>query len=587
MAAIALRGRLILTRRGSLLQAIPGLGVGLVLALLLVIPVACFLLVAFSPRLFGQPGGWFSFSSFASAVQGGVVVGIVDSVVVSAATAAISVVIALGMAWFITRSTLRGRRAWPFLLWGVLMAPSFMVALGWESLLGQGGTFWNLGLQVRPLTDLFFAPPGVVLVYILKGVPFAYLAVSWAMGALGGEFEDAARIHGAGRLGTWRVLLPMMAPAIWSGMAIVFAETISDYGVAATLAQSSHFPLATYVLFNAVGNFPAQFSVAAAVSWFLVAAAGLALLLQARALRGRVYGSLSGRTRTPSPVQLGRGGQILGVALVGGYFLLALGVPVLGAVMGSLVQPLGPGHSVWTLHWYAGLFQNPLAVEDSWSLPGPLGFSTLNALVAATCVAVLAVPVALYLTRPRAGITARLVDLVLLATVALPGIVLGSGYIFTYNLPWLSQIGLVLYPSAPLLAMAYVANSLPNATRVMMGPVAQVDQAPVKAARVHGATQLGALRHGLIPVVSRSLLWAWVYVFTGVLLELPVSQLLYPPGTPTLAVAIDRALGDAFYGPATTMSVASVAFALLVVAAVLGAFRLLAPRGWRQVGRIT
>jgi len=586
MAAIALRGRLTRVRRRLPLRAGPGVGVGAVIILLLVLPVGAFLILAFSPQLFGQPGGWFDVShSFGQALQGGVLTGLVDSVVISALTAVLSLAIGLGIAWYTTRSTLFGSRYWPFLIWAVLMAPSYLVALGWESLLGKDGAFWDLGLQIPSLTNLFFAPPGVLVVYVLKGVPFAYLAVSWGMAALGGEFEDAARIHGAGRLRTWRVLLPMIAPAMWSGMAIVFAETISDFGVAHTLAASSNFPLATQVMYNFLDDFPTQFSAAAAVSWFVIAAAGGAMLLQSRALRGRVYGVLSGRTRQPIRTPLNTRGQALGLTLVGGYFLLALGVPVLGAVIGSLLSSTGPGHSTWTLSWYQGLLQNRYAVEDSESLPGPLSFSTLNAVIAATAVAVIAIPLAMYLTRPRGGISARTVDLLLLGTVALPGIVLGAGYIFTYNLPFLGDIGLVLYGTAPLLAMAYIAGALPNATRVMMGPVAQVDQAPVSAARVHGAGPVGALRHSLLPVVSRSLVWAWVYVFTGVLFELPVSQLLYPPNSPTLSVSINRLLGDVFYGPATTMSVAAVVYALLVVALVLGAFRLLAPRGWRQIGR--
>jgi ABC-type Fe3+ transport system permease subunit len=33
-----------------------------------------------------------------------------------------------------------------------------------------------------------------------------------------------------------RLIWPMLAPAIWSALAIGFAESISDFGVAATLA---------------------------------------------------------------------------------------------------------------------------------------------------------------------------------------------------------------------------------------------------------------------------------------------------------------------------------------------------------------
>jgi iron(III) transport system permease protein len=564
--------------------------VGAVLVATLVFPVGVFLLVAFSPRLLSQGPGWLTLASFASAIQGGVLTGLANSIVASVIAAVGALLVGLGLAWFTHRSNLLGRRLWPFFVWAVLMAPSYLVALGWEQLLVSHGAFWDLGFRVPWLTSLFFGPVGVVFVYILKGVPFAYLTTSLAMAALGGEFEDAARIHGASRWGVWRVLLPMMAPAVWAALALVFAETISDFGVAYTLAASSKFQLATYTLFGAVDNFPSQFPIAAAVGWMLIAAVGVALFLQSRALRGRVYGALSGRTRQPMRVVLGKGGQLAGLALVGVYFGLALGVPTLGAVVASLLRPSSTGSGIGgiTLQYYQGLGQlgQYRGLGEAGTLSSSMSYSAELAVVVATLVALMAVPLALYLTRARGGVTAKFVDLLLLATVALPGIVLGAGYIFAYNLPLINEIGIRLYGTTPLLAMAYFAGALPTATRVLVGPVAQVDRSPVQAARVHGASQIGAVRDALVPVVSRSLVWAWILTFTGVLFELPVSQLLYPPGSPTLSVSLTHALALSSYGPGTAMTVAAVAFALVVVGAVLGAYRLIAPRGWRQVGAV-
>ncbi|MGC8473176.1 MAG: ABC transporter permease [Candidatus Dormibacteria bacterium] len=562
--------------------------VGAVLAVTLVLPVGLFLAVALSPRLFAQGSAWLTIASFASAVQGGVLPGLVNSIVVSSLAAVGALLVGLTLAWFTHRSNLIGRGPWQFLIWAVLMAPSYLVAMGWEQLLVSHGAFWQLGFRVPWLSSLFFGPAGVLFVYILKGAPFAYLSTSLAMAALGGEFDDAARIHGAGRWEVWRVLLPMMAPAVWSALALVFAETISDFGVAYTLAASSKFQLATYTLFGAVNNFPSQFPVAAAVGWMLIAAVGGALFLQSRALRGRVYGILSGRTRQPVRVVLGKWGQLAGLGLVGTYFGLALGVPAVGAVVASLLKPSssGVGFGGITLQYYQALGRlgTYRGLGEAGGLSSSMAYSAELAVIVATLVSLTAVPLALYLTRGRGGITAKVVDLVLLATIALPGIVLGAGYIFAYNLPLLNQIGIRLYGTTSLLAMAYFAGALPTATRVLVGPVAQVDRSPIQAARVHGSSQAGALRDALVPVVSRSLLWAWILTFTGVLFELPVSQLLYPPGSPTLSVSLTHALALSSFGPGTAMTVASVAFALVVVGAALGGYRLLAPRGWRQQG---
>ena len=587
MAVIARWHRWTLTGWG-LWTAAPSLVVGAILVVTLAFPVGFFLLVAFSPRLFSQGPAWLTIGSFVSAVHGGVLLGLVNSILVSSIAALGALLVGLLLAWFTHRSNLVGRWFWPFLIWAVLMAPSYLVSLGWEQLLVSHGAFWDLGFRVPWLTSIFFGPVGVVFVYVLKGVPFAYLTTSLAMAALGGEFDDAARIHGAGRWAVWRILLPMMAPAVWSALALVFAETISDFGVAYTLAASSKFQLATYTLFGAVDNFPSQFPIAAAVGWMLIAAVGLALFAQSRALRGRVYGALSGRTRQPVRVVLGKRGQLAGLALLGTYFGLALGVPTVGAVVASLLKTSssGSGVSGLTLQYYQGLGQlgHYQGLGEAGALSSSMGYSAELAIAVATLVALTAVPLAIYLTRGRGGITARYVDLLLLATVALPGIVLGAGYIFAYNLPLINQIGIRLYGTTPLLAMAYFAGALPTATRVLMGPVAQVDRSPVQAARVHGSSQIGAVRDALVPVVSRSLVWAWILTFTGVLFELPVSQLLYPPGSPTLSVALTHALALNSYGPGTAMSVASVVFALAVVGVVLMAYRLLTPKGWRQVG---
>jgi iron(III) transport system permease protein len=87
----------------------------------------------------------------------------------------------------------------------------------------------------------------------------------------------------------------------------------------------------------------------------------------------------------------------------------------------------------------------------------------------------------------------------------------------------------------------------------------------------------------VVPIVSRSCLWAWLLTFTAVLFELPVSQMLYPPGQFPLSVAITSALATFIYGPGTAMIVVSIAFALTVVAVALVGFRWLTPRGWRSI----
>jgi iron(III) transport system permease protein len=187
------------------------------------------------------------------------------------------------------------------------------------------------------------------------------------------------------------------------------------------------------------------------------------------------------------------------------------------------------------------------------------------------------------LSKRRTRATGAL-DFLLLASVALPGVVFGAGYIFAYNLPIMSRLGINLYQTATLLVIAYTASSLPTNARVLVGAVSQLQPSLRDAARAHGAGAITAWARGVLPVVSRPIVMAWLFTFCGVFLELPLSQLLYQPGSPPASIAIEDNLSNYHFGVGMAQSVLAVAFALAVVGVVLGGYRLLAPAGWRRIG---
>lgn len=546
--------------------------------LLLVFPTVSFLSLAFSPRLFDQGDQWLTLSSFAFVFRGTAIHGLIDSAVVGVVSALIALACALALALTFIRTTVYGRGVWNICVWAILLMPSYLAVLGWESLLQAHGVLDQFGHPVPLLARLFLGPIGVVWILATKGVPFAYLAISAALSGLGREFEDAARVHGATPRAALRLIIPIIAPALWSAIAIVFAESISDFGVSSTLAFTSNFPMATYTLYAAIDNMPIQFPVASAVGWFLVAFAGGALYVQYRALRGRSYAVLSGRTRPSSPRRLTPFGQTLSLLGVTVFFLLALGVPMLGAIIASLLKGFGD-----TLTPDAFTLSNYREALTSPGLREPLLLSLRLAAIAATLAVLLGVMIARLLARRQVNLAGRALDLLLLGAVALPGIVLAAGYIFAYNLPFFSAIGITLYGTLTILAMAYLAGSLPTTTRLLAGPVAQIQASLSDAARVHGAGEFATTMTIVVPLLARGLLWAWLLTFSGVMLELPVSQLLYPAGQEPLAVAITHHLANYDFAGGSAMMITAAFAILLIIGIALGAFRLFVPKGWRRV----
>jgi iron(III) transport system permease protein len=552
----------------------------ILLILFILVPCASSLILTISPHLFdqqaaGQGPQWFTLTYLRQAFSGTTAVAITNSLWVSGAAAALGLAIGFPIAWLANRTTLPGHRFVAGSMWLVLLLPSWLPALGWERIVQPDGVMYRLGLDWPWVTHLIMGPFGVVMLLGLRSVPFTYLAVSAGLAGLGQEFEDAARVHGAGRAATLRLIWPMLAPAIWSALAINFAEAISDFGVAATLAYNSNFSLATYQLYAAINNFPPSFPAASAMGVLLVAAVAIPLALQARALRGRSYQMLSGRTRQAVRRRLSPRGKTAAVSGMALFYIVALGVPGFGAVSASLLGDYGGSFSI-TLVNYKALFHQ---ADQLGPLERSIGYGVVSA-----SVTVVGGFIAAWLLAQRRQKSSRLLDFMLLAAVALPSVVFGAGYIFAFNLPLWSRLGVNLYQTATLLVIAYTASSLPTNARVLVGAVSQLQPSLRDAARTHGAGELMAWARGVLPVVSRPITMAWLLTFCGVFLELPLSQLLYAPSNPPASVAIQDNLSNYHFGEGMAQSVLAVGIAFAAVGLVLGGYRLLAPAGWRRIG---
>jgi sulfate transport system permease protein len=89
-----------------------------------------------------------------------------------------------------------------------------------------------IGQWLAPLgIKVAFTPLGVFVAMTFIGLPFVVRTVQPIVADLVGELEEAAATLGAGRLQTfWRVVLPMLAPALLTGFALAFARALGEYG---------------------------------------------------------------------------------------------------------------------------------------------------------------------------------------------------------------------------------------------------------------------------------------------------------------------------------------------------------------------
>jgi iron(III) transport system permease protein len=87
----------------------------------------------------------------------------------------------------------------------------------------------------------------------------------------------------------------------------------------------------------------------------------------------------------------------------------------------------------------------------------------------------------------------------------------------------------------------------------------------LETARVQGANVFQLLATIVGPLLRSSLISIWLLVFTGTMFELAASELLYPPGEPTLPVRIVSLFTDFKLGPGMALSMLNIGIVALAL----------------------
>ncbi len=546
------------------------------LALIVLLPLGSVVLQAVFPGLFQSPPSYrfdptALFQVLSSAGDARM---LADSFLLSLGAGVAGAVVGGALAIVLGRTDVAGRGIWTALIWCVLLLPSFLYAEGWTFLLQRRGLLSDVLHEPAWMQRVFATPVGVGAILALKFYPFAFLTVGAALPWLGGEHEAAARTLGAGRARIWwRISGPLLLPFAVSGAAMVFADVLSDFGVAITVAESHRFPLLTYGIYSAIYDVPTNFAGAGAFALLLLGAVGAAVAAQSLLLGRLPHGTIHTGFRPAARVGLGRWRAPV-TALVAAFFALSALLPVGSVLLESVLRSGGFSAAVegWTPWNYVDLF-TPSGAHAL----GALLYSLRLAAVAATAAVAFGTALAFLGTEPGAGWLGQVLHGVALWTISIPGIVLAAGYAFFWNQPWLVPLRLDLYGTVGALLLAYLAGATPYVLRFQLSALGQFDRRLLGAGRVLGAGPGRLLLRIVLRLLADGALSLWLFVLAGTAFELPASEFLYPSGHPPLAVIVNHYFNQWAYGTGTALAVTAAAILIALVLVLRALLRRLLP----------
>ena len=148
---------------------------------------------------------------------------------ISLLAAAINAVFGLIFAWVLVRYHFPGKRIIDALVDLPFALPTAVAGIALTALYAGNG--W-LGQWLEPLgLKIAFTPLGILVALTFIGLPFVVRTVQPVLEDLEMELEEAAASLGADRGQTfWRVILPVLTPALLTGFALAFARAVGEYG---------------------------------------------------------------------------------------------------------------------------------------------------------------------------------------------------------------------------------------------------------------------------------------------------------------------------------------------------------------------
>lgn len=373
-----------------------------------------------------------------------------NSLLYSFVATLISVVLATVTAYFLSRIKFKRKNWLVILLILPMLIPTISIGLGIRTLFGVNGfldMIFGIDFEGLGMFDLIFGS-------VVFSFPVAFLLIYDAFLYEDRSVYDAANTLGISRIrGFFGITLPYLKTTLISAFFASFVLIFADYGLPMEVAgKVKTLPMYLYEQVLSTYNYGRG----AIVSLVLLVPAIIAFIVDVVTKE-----NASGVARKEQ-VKPSKAFNITGLVLIGIVsFILIL--PQICFVIISLVNRF-PSDMSFTFDNYKNAFSPYSSVTISSFLINSLVIALFTALIG-TAIAYLSG----YLTSRSNGRVGKILHLLCIATLALPGLVLGIGYVFLFSDSWgwfagtiwiLVTVNIVHYFSSPYLMSRNALNKI-------------------------------------------------------------------------------------------------------------------------------
>jgi iron(III) transport system permease protein len=400
-----------------------------------------------------------------------------------------------------------------------LFAPSLLSAISLIYLFGNQGILKRLLLG----NDIY-GPLGIVIAQIFYCFPHALIILVTALALADARLYEVAEALGTRTSRIFRtVTLPGTKYGLVNAAFVVFTLVITDFGIAKVIGGQFNV-LATDAYKQVVGQ--QNFSMGAVVGMILLVPAILAFAID-RLVQRRQVALLSARAVPLQPKPSGLRDWIFTVYAAA---VAALIISVLGtAVWASFITYWPYNLSLTLKNYNFGTFD-----AQAWS---PY-FNSLTMAALASIIGTTIVFTGAYLIEKTkvASVGRSIAHLLAMLPVAVPGLVLGLGYVFFVNAPW-NPLN-VFYGTMIVLVVNCIAHFYTVAHITALTALKQIDPEFESVSESLKVSIWRTFRRVTVPICMPAILDIAIYMFVNALTTVSAVIFLYAPSTKPASVAI-------------------------------------------------
>lgn len=466
-----------------------------------------------------------------------------NSVKVTLLTTLFATLIAVPLAWLLSRFQFKGRNAVVTLITMATASPPFLGAYAWIILLGRYGAVNKI---IKALTGHqpswgFYGGNAVIWVITWMIFPLIFLMTFDSFSDEDVFHKEAAMSLGANPVKSFfHIELPLAMPGILTGMLMAALAAFADFGTPAVIG--GEFPLLPTAVYNEfVSEVGGNMGMASTVGIVMILLSTVMLYTQRTILAKKTYAAVSVKRYTLA--QPKKGCSIL----IGVYVALVLLMSFLPHMTLCVVSFMEWKYGVlmgnFTLANYQKLFAQQMT---------PIWMTFALGLAATLLTLVFGVGIAYLIVRKHYKFISSFINSIIMVPYVIPGTVLAVGFIMIFN-----KKPLLLTGTWVILVLSYFIRKLPYLVKSAEASLYSVHRALEEAAMSSGATPLRSFLDITFPLMLSGIISGTTLSFLQIMTELSSTIILYRPPYVTMPVVIfeNTMSSGADFGIAASMGV--------------------------------